>query len=59
MNKALKSKQTIRLQEKLKVQTFLKNKYKDELDELEAKEALYNYAKSKGKMSFPFSYEDR
>jgi len=54
-----KKKRTESLKEKLKVQTFLKNKYKDELDELEAKEALYNYAKSKGRMSFPFSYEDR
>jgi len=50
MDKHTKSKQTIRLQEKLKVQTFLKNKYKDELEELEAKETLYNYAKSKGRI---------
>lgn len=53
-----KRKQTIRLQEKLKVQTFLKNKYRDALDEQEAMQRLWEYAKAKGRDNRIFSYAD-
>ena len=33
-------------------------KLREELDELEAKQRLFEYTKSKGRNSFPFSYGD-